>query len=441
LDEAPEAAPRGGSLDRLLRTTATGSAVNAVVLAVNVVTGILSARLLGPSGRGELAAVLTIGVVAGSVLALSAQQTLAHQVAGRPRDVGALAGAWAVTLGAIYLVAAPLLWFAVPVLFAELPERTVAFGRFFVLMIVLAFLTEMQNGVLLGMQRMRPYFVLALSQPILILTLYGCLWATDRFDVDTVLIGTAVLSGSVSLVGFSYVIRRFGLQRAASATVRPALRYALRVHPSSLASLHASRLALLLLPALVGAADVGLYAVAVSVVAAVGAISLSLSTVLLPIASSDPGAAPRLVIGALYLAAGAVGATALVIGLLASPLLTLVYGDAFEPVAGPLRMMLAGATLNAVAMVLLVGLNALGRPGLASLASAGGLALGAVLMLTTVETGGLQAAAVAAAAQATMTLLAALAFYRSHAGLHWRELLLEPADLRRALASVRRRPR
>src|SRR5207249_2771614 len=55
---AAEAAEHTGSLARLVRQGATSIGSSFAIQLLNVVTGVITARALGPSGKGELTAIL-----------------------------------------------------------------------------------------------------------------------------------------------------------------------------------------------------------------------------------------------------------------------------------------------------------------------------------------------------------------------------------------------
>ena len=72
----------------------------AAVLAMNVVTGVIIARGLGPDGRGELTAIVALPQTFGWLFALGSVQAISYHMARRPEDAPRLIGTWLSVLAA-----------------------------------------------------------------------------------------------------------------------------------------------------------------------------------------------------------------------------------------------------------------------------------------------------------------------------------------------------
>jgi O-antigen/teichoic acid export membrane protein len=81
--------------------------VNILTLAINVGTGIITARLLAPDGRGMLAAMILWPQLLAGLLALGLPSALLYNVKRRPEIAHALVGAALIT-GAVMGVVAIL---------------------------------------------------------------------------------------------------------------------------------------------------------------------------------------------------------------------------------------------------------------------------------------------------------------------------------------------
>lgn len=108
-DGAVVAAPRGGGL--LAQVLTTGGA-RAYALAISVLQLTVTARVLGPEGRGTVAALLAWVTLAAAVLSLSLGQVVATRARGRPprewapEGLGLLAAATGVTSLLVWLAVA-----------------------------------------------------------------------------------------------------------------------------------------------------------------------------------------------------------------------------------------------------------------------------------------------------------------------------------------------
>ena len=118
------------------------------------------------------------------------------------------------------------------------------------------------------------------------------------------------------------------------------------------------------------------------------------------------------------------------LGLLAEPLLGLVYGDAFRDAAESLLLLLPGAVLFAGSSILAAGVYAAGRPFTATLAQVAGMVVTVVGLLVFLRSGGITAAALVSSASYATVFVATLIVYKRVAGVPWSGFLPTPTRLR-----------
>ncbi len=196
-----------------------------------------------------------------------------------------------------------------------------------------------------------------------------------------------------------------------------------------------ARLDLVMLPAFVAAAGVGLYSVATNVSLSVYQFASTFAGLVLPAAARDPERGPLKVIGALYLTLAIAGVLALVLALVARPLLGAVYGDDFRDAAEPLRLILPGAVLFAASSIVGAGLYAAGRPFTATLAQLAGMVVTVAGLAIFLRSGGITAAAIVSSVSYATVFVATLVAYKRVTGLPWRALLPGRERFRRSLGS------
>jgi O-antigen/teichoic acid export membrane protein len=102
-----------------------------LIIGMNALTGIITARALRPEGRGELAAMILWPVFLGSALSLGVPSALTFQLRRNPKKqsqlmgaallIAILTGAFAALLGALFMQA----W--IP----QYPPRAILFARIF----------------------------------------------------------------------------------------------------------------------------------------------------------------------------------------------------------------------------------------------------------------------------------------------------------------------
>jgi len=99
-------------------------AATASMLLVNLATGVLIARVLGPSGRGALTAVLAVPPIVAWVFEMGCAAAVTYHQARRPADAPRLVGTWLVILLPLALAGTAVGWLALPHLLAAQSDHT-----------------------------------------------------------------------------------------------------------------------------------------------------------------------------------------------------------------------------------------------------------------------------------------------------------------------------
>ena len=423
----------------LLRQGTLAFTSNAFTLAVTVVTGIMVARLLGASGRGELTAILTVTGVIGYVFTMGCGQAAEFHQARRPEEGGRLIGTWLmllVVLGALSVVVAEVL---LPVLLAAQTAAALHLAQLYVLSAPLLPLSELLMGVLLGDQDFTFFNVFRVVQPGATAVLYLAMWLLHAFTLPGALLATLITSALGTVVIALRAVGRHGVSRPSLALARSTLWYGFRAHGNLLASVANLRLDLFIIPAFLTASAVGLYAVATSVSWAVVTVSSNLATVVLAAAARQGVEGSGTIIRSLQLTVGFALGASLALALLADLLLPLVYGNSFKGSSLPLRLLLPGSALYASATLLWSGLYAANRPFTAAVSQFAGLAVTTAGLLLFLRSGGIVAAALVSTASYSVIFLVALVLYRRVVGIEWSALVPSWKDVAGGGASALRR--
>ncbi|MEA2220466.1 MAG: hypothetical protein QOJ35_3092 [Solirubrobacteraceae bacterium] len=420
----------GGPWAALRARSAAGSgavtiAASSGALVMTLGTGVLLARALGPAGRGEVAAILTAPQMVGWIFLLGSSQTISYFRAREPQHAGALLGTWlvlTVPLGAAAIALGELL---LPAIMAAQTGEALALAQLFMLTAGLVLLTESVLGFLLGAEHFLVFNALKVLSPALVAACYVGAWLAGGLSVAWAVWSFAAVNVAVVAGAIAFLVVRHGIARPRLALARRTLWYGARAHSTNVSFLLNARLDLLILPAFVPAATVGLYSVATNVSWIVFALAGSVAAVVLPVAARQgagegPATVLRSVRATLVLAIG----LAIGLGVVAGPLVALVFGARFAGSVDALRILLPGSVLYAGALVLVSGLYAADRPFTAACAQASGLLVTVAGLLIFLRSGGIGAAAwVSTAAYATV-FAAALVAYRRTTGLGWRALAM-----------------
>lgn len=421
---------------RLVRDVAVSYVFTGVTLAVNLLTGIIVARLLGPDGRGELAAILALTQVATWVFTMGSNQAASFHLARHPEQGNVLIGTWLVLLVPFALLALVVTIAVLPLALAAQREAVVTMAQLFALTIVAGLVLELLNGAILGDHRFLVWNWLRLAHPGGVGVLYVVLWRLDALTVPSALLANAAMLVIVMVGAGLWALRRFGRPRVEARLARTTFWYGLRVHGSKVADTVNARLDLAIIPAFVGATSVGLYSVATNLAAIIGTLAASVVSLVLPAAARRAERGPAtVVVASMYtgLAVGVVGA--LGIGLLAEVTLRALYGERFVPATGPLRVLLVGYVLLIPGLVLCQGLGAANRPFTSAIPQLVGSVVTVVGLILFLDDGGIMAAAWVTTVAYTVVLAMALILYRRVTRLSWRAL--SPAQ---SLVALRARP-
>jgi O-antigen/teichoic acid export membrane protein len=420
---AAAARARTTGLEGLARHGALTVGVTIATLCVNLVTGILLARALGPVGRGEIAAVLAAVPIVGWLFSMGCREAVTYHQAKRPQDAGALLTSWLVVIVPLGIAGTALGEALLPYVLAAQDGETVRLAQLLMLSLLLFFVSELVYGVLLGDRDFLFYNAVRLGQPLVIACCYLSLWAGDALSVGSAVLVIFLASLADTFVVATRVLRRHTLARPDPRLTRMTLWYGLRAHGTATGGALTTRLDLMIIPAFLSAATVGLYSVAANVSWIVVTVSASLAPLVLPTAAAQEGGGRRTVVRSVHATLAVAVVVAAVLAVSAGFAVPLVYGSAFEGSVAPLRLLLAGSVLYAGATVLFSGLYALNRPFTAAVNQVGGILVTVVGLVIFLEDGGIWAAAIVSSVAYTTVFGCAVVTYRRAAGLTWRDLI------------------
>jgi O-antigen/teichoic acid export membrane protein len=400
---------------------------DASILVTNLVTGIIVARALGPAGRGEIAAILLLAQLCVWFFSGGATEAVAYRLARKPEDGAKLLGTWlaiGVPLATVAIVIGEL---ALPILFSAQSAETIDLGRIYLAIVLVMMLQAVQWGMLLGAQDFTFYNATRLLQPALVAVGYVACLAFDAFTVEAALVVNAIAVGAAFTLAGLRLLRREGVGRPDGAVARETLSFGLKAHMGSVAGLVNARLDLLIVPAFLGAASVGLYSVATNVTSIIITLTATIATIVMPVAARREKQSPRTVIRTFQVVMVIGVAIALPLAAIADLALGIVYGADFESAATALRILLPGIVLDAAAMVLWSGLLAANRPLLSSVAALPAAVITVVGLVLFLEDGGIDVAAIVSTCAYTVVFVISIFLYKHVARLSWRDYLTPPA--------------
>lgn len=411
----------------VLRSTAT----NVVLLFFGVATGLLAARLLGPRGRGQLAAIMNWQILAGLIAALGLPDAIVYFTARSPGDAARHLGtAVSVAVGLAIPVTA-VVWLALPWLLSAQPDAVVHAARLYALSIPIEALWALPDRTLRGQRDFVRWNAVRLVPPSLYLGTLAAAAATGRHSASWVALTYLACRSAALPAVLAWVRRRAsGPLRGDRSLARPMIRYGI---PSMFSVLPTSlnyNLDQLVMAAFLPDRTLGLYVIGVTWSNMTNPLALAFSSALFPRIAGDRDQRSQVRSYAQGARIGLLSSTAL--SALFLPLtpfvLPLFFGASFSP-AVPAAMVLVGsAVFTGWNFVLEEGLRGLGRPSSVLWSEATGLVATIVALAVLLGPFELMGAAIASVAGYAAVTTSLLVRARRSTGLRLSEMMVPTRD-------------
>ena len=425
----PQQAP-----SRSFRWTA---ATNLALAGLAVATGVLAARLLGPSGEGELTAIQTWPLLLGTLAMLGLDSAVIYFIARQP-ERGRQITSTAATIGVLSaLIVGTVSWFALPYLLSAQHPEIISAARVFLLVGVVYAVIGIPHGALLGVQAFTSWNLFRVAPGLAWMGILLGSWFLGSHNPVPLSMWYLAAIFLCGLPFLPVVIRKLHGPPKPDLRMAPKLlRFGL---PSALTSLPQTinlRLDQLLIIAFLPARSLGLYVVAVSWSGAVAPLLAAVGSVLFPHVSAERKPARQVHLLSTALQGGAIVAIATSVAFVAlAPIgLPLVFGARFSgAVPSALILVPAGAIL-AWSGIAEDGLKGLGRPAIVLAAELAGasVTLGALPLL--LHAYGIEGAALASLLGYAAVAAFAVTAIRRSTGCGIRSLIIPTWPVTKSLA-------
>lgn len=398
---------------------------DAAILATNLATGIIVARGLGPTGRGELAATLLLIQMAAWLFGVANGEAISYHQSRHPEDGAKLMSSWLIATPPLALVGIAVVELTLPAIFAAQTGHAIELARIYALTIPLISFAGVFNGFLLGDEDFLFYNITRFVLPAIIAACYAGLWAFGVFTVELALFSN-IFATLVAIACAAFrTLGRYGLARPDWPLFRTSFWYGAKAHAGGIAGLVNARLDLLVMPAFLSAASVGLYSVATNVTSIITTLVGTVALMVLPVAVRRRDSA-RQVILTLHATLGVAIAIAIPMTILAPFAIRIVYGGEFVASATSLRILLPGTVLQAGTLVLWSGMLAANKPLTVSLAVMPAAVLTVVGLIIFLPSGGIDAAAIVTSVAYAFEFALLAILYRRTMGISWSHFLRPP---------------
>jgi O-antigen/teichoic acid export membrane protein len=384
---------------------------NALMLCSGVVTSLLSARALGPAGRGDLIVILMWPAIFSMVAQIGLPQAYRFWVAKRPECVSALFSNAIIFTLVMGLIAVGFAEVIIPHLIGVRSPEVLRLARIYLLVIPILMLTDLTRGLLEGARCFTWVGVLRLILFGVQVVSYTMLWVLGRLTVA---------SASYTLVfavAASLLMSLFAVWRELRPNWSPrlselgtTLSYGVRDYPGVLTEFVNWRLDLIMLVGMASSSAVGLYTVALRLADITSILASSVGDALMPeIASSkEADKVTRLVTRSLRLTLFAHLLILVPLWVATPYVLRFAYGEGFVPVTNVLRLLMFASVMWSSGAIVISGLNGLGHPGLSAIARMSAAVVMVATLLIWLPSRGIQGAAMASMASYSVMFLVAL---------------------------------
>ncbi|WP_198152254.1 oligosaccharide flippase family protein [Granulicella tundricola] len=365
---------------------------------LNAATGIVTARALMPSGRGQLAAMILWSLFLAGLTTFGLPTALIYFICRHPEfkeDLISSGLAMSVCAGVITMVVGT---YFLPSWLHQYPSWVVINAQWFLIFTPICSITLAGRSVL----EANGLFGKSNAQQLMVpaLTLVGLLSALAFHHLTVSIAALAYTLPTIPV--FFFMLKQLRpllpkyLHFPRLWACRMLLSYGIRSWGIDLLGTLGSQVDQVLVIRLLTPADMGLYAVTLSLSRIMSVIQSSAVTVLFPKAT---GLSTEEVIGltgrATRISAGLTLMGSLVVAFVGPWLLKIFYGRKYIHSVGAFRVLLLEVTISGCAFLLSQAFMALGRPGLGTVLQAIGLALSIPLMLWLIPMWGVLGAATA----------------------------------------------
>jgi O-antigen/teichoic acid export membrane protein len=365
-----------------MKSVRSSLATSALILASTAASGIISARALGPEGRGMLAAIVLWPTALAGLGSLGILDATSFFSANGQIQRRTVIGSAAAVLAGLSVILTAIGIPLIAIVLSRYGVEAVHLGRY-ALILVPAFLFGTALGVsVLGTGRVALFNALRSLQPLALAAGAIILYIAGATTIPMFL-GITIAAYLINLAAALIVCLAVvgAAWRVEPGTVRDMLRYGARSHVGYVSSSLNVQLGQMVMSMFLAPAALGLYAVGYSLASAMLFIPGALVASSFPdMASHQSGNKMELLGRTVRMTALLCGAIALLLVPAAPLAIRIVFGEAFLPAVPIMQVLVLATLLLAVNTVLAVGLRALNQPMLASRAEIVSLACTAVAL-------------------------------------------------------------
>ena len=351
-------------MSRTVRYIFSTFGTNIVVGGSGFVISLILARVLGPTGKGQITAIILLPMVLSALFAFGFMQGNVYQGAKNPKETSKL-----ITNSIFMVIAvAPLAliagWYSLPLFLHTRNATTLIAGRVALLAIPLLLFQGFINGLLRGWQKIDQFNLVTIIRKLTFLLFLAALVLFFNTSLTLIALTWIIAISLSSFLAFGFALKGnsykfLGDKRLIYKTIS----YGLKSYLGSLSSWGNLRIDQLLIAALFTASSLGIYSVAVTMSESLWLAAFAVAAVVFPVASGlTESEADKLTAKASRVTFSLLMAVAVPLFILAPQVTILLFGKQFQRSALLLRILLPGTVAFGVGKVLTSGLMGTNQP-------------------------------------------------------------------------------
>jgi antigen flippase len=388
---------------------------NILIQGVNVGTGVITARILAPHGRGDFTAMSMWPGFLSVLFSMGLQTSLIYQLkqgAGRIDDFIGTALALGFIGGTLAMITGII---GIPYWLHSYSPEVIKFARLAMLLAPVTLVGAILSTSAQAAQNFGRFNTFRAFPPLLILSMLLILANAHKLTPLSTAVIYLLAPLPIYFWNGIWAFRRFNIRFNNVAKYTPMLLgYGVRIWGMDLVGALSDQVDRVLVIGFLTPSDLGLYVVALSAARVFSIIPAALSLVVSPkivLLGTKEGA--PLVVRVARTAFVVMCAGAIPLGIFAPEAVKLVYGVKFAASTPVFRVLLAEAVIGGFTWLLAQGFAFLGKPGRATIQQITGLSTSIPLLLFLVPRFGIDGACYAILASTTLRAIFAIVSYRS----------------------------
>jgi len=410
-----------------LKESLTNFSGQIVLIVLGITTSVLTARVLGPSGKGVLSVVLLLPTILAQIGSISISNSNVYFLGKKKYTFNQIF--WnslliAFIFGGICIIFFFLFNDLFRRLFINIPTN---YLRIVVISVPFGILIPYLFNLFLSMQKIVTYNVVKISQPLVFILLFVLLSFLFHPDVSMAAISYSFSFLTTSVIGILLLRKKIIFKATFSTKIfKDTLSFGFKGHLGSIADYLNRRLDIFIISTLLPFEEVGYYAIAVTITEMLWYIPKSIGSILFNKIALSPEQRESNNFTAIICRNTLFLLTILGLFLLLTNkiIIELFYGTAYLPSINALLILIPGIIISGIKGLLVAYVNGIGKPIISTISAFIGLGINLPLNFLLIPVIGIAGAAVATTISYIISSIYLLLFFKKSSNLPYKDIIL-----------------